>query len=173
MALRHATNTGMAPIAQYTARLQTTLEVIMSVILTMGARYATGTFTVQTVQHAALQSKAIKRDIMTATLRMAVRLAMFTGMDQTVVCTAKRGMTLRDITSAIGWMGVGAVWTIGTAPSAPNTASHETQPRDITPVTQRLEPNYVFQAGLGSSVTIVSSFYFRYIEISRWTCLTK
>lgn len=79
-----------------------TLEVIMSVILTMGARYAIGTFTVQTVQHTALLSKVLKRDIMTATLRMAVRLAICTGTDQTVVCTAKRGMTLGDIVSVMG-----------------------------------------------------------------------
>ena len=145
----------------------------MSVILAMGVRCATKTFTAQTVRHTALQSKAIKTDIMTATLRMAVKLAICTGTDQTVVCTAKRGMTLGDITSAMGWTGVGAVWTIGTVPAAPYTASHETHPRDIIPVTQRPGRKYVFQAGLGSSVNRVGNFHFRDTELNKRTCLTK
>ena len=104
---------------------------------------------------------------MTATLRMAERLAICTGTDQTVVCIAKRGMTLWDITNAAEWTGVGAVWKIGTVPGAPYTASHETHPRDITPVTSGLEAEYVFQAGLGSFVSRVSNFHFRYTEPSR------
>lgn len=106
---------------------------------------------------------------MTATLRMAERLAICTGTDQTAVCIAKRGMTLWYITNAAGWTGVGAVWKIGTVPGAPCIASHETHPRDIIPVTLGLEAEYVFQAGLGSSVTRVSNFHFRCTEPSRFS----
>lgn len=53
---------------------------------------------------------------MIATSRMVVSRAICTGTDQTVVCTAKRGMILGDITSVMGWMTVGAVWTTGTVP---------------------------------------------------------
>lgn len=97
---------------------------------------------------------------MIATSRMVVSRAICTGTDQTAVCTAKRGMTLGDITSVMGWMAVGAVWTTGMAPGALFIALPETRWRDITPVTQRPETKHVFQAGLESFVTRVSNFHF-------------
>lgn len=110
---------------------------------------------------------------MIATSRMVVSRAICTGTDQTAVCTAKRGMTLGDIMSVMGWMAVGAVWTTGTAPGALFTATHETHWRDITPVTQRLETKYVFQAGLECSVTRVSNFHFWIHWSLQVACLTK
>ena len=95
-------------------------------------------------------------DIMTATLRMAARFAFRTGTDQIVACIVRRGMTLGDITSAMRWTGVGAVWKIGTVLNAPYTAPHGTHWKVITPVTLGLEAKYVFPAGMAPSVTRVS-----------------
>ncbi len=128
----------------------------MSVILAMVARYAMRTFTVRTVRHAVFQSEAMQMDIMTATSRMAVRLAFRTGTDKIVACIVQLGMTRQDITSAMQWTGVGAVWMIGTVLTAPYNARHRTHPRVITHVTLETGAEYVFQAGLGSSATRVS-----------------
>ena len=64
-------------------------------------KYVIPTFTAEIAQHIVFQNKAICMVIMTAMLRMLVRSATVTGMEETVACIVKDEMTPKVITSVM------------------------------------------------------------------------
>ena len=130
--------------------------VITGAILMTAVKYVIPTFTAEIAQHIVFQNKAICMVIMTAMLRMVVRSATVTGMEETVACIVKDEMTPKVITSVMRQMGVSVVTKIGTVLYVLCTVVQGTITGGITSVTSEQGGEYVFQDGMGSFVTRVS-----------------
>ena len=74
---------------------------ITGAILMTAVKYVIRIFTAEIAQHIAFQGKAICMVIMTAMLRMVVRSATVTGMEETAACIVKDEMTPKAITSVM------------------------------------------------------------------------
>ena len=74
---------------------------ITGAILMTAVKYVIRTFTTEIAQLIVFQSKAICTVIMTAMLRMVVRSATVTGMEETATCIVKDEMTPKVTTSVM------------------------------------------------------------------------
>lgn len=101
MGPRYVWRTGMDQTVRCTVHQEMTPWDITGAILMTAVKYVIPNFTAEIAQHIVFQNKAICMVIMTAMLRMVVRSATVTGMEETVACIVKDEMTPKVITSVM------------------------------------------------------------------------